>query len=198
MSIRSNADFIINRIRLLRSSAVLAWLAVFAIFFASLFIALIYGLKFGETTVAKALITWGIAYEFLRVATHPRVYPHPRSASEAHGFLDASLAIVASAAEHDHAGKIAGRHLLQHGLQRDGEIGAVGIEPFVVRVDGEARAYPLQILTWHEIANDTLGGVPIVVSFCPLCNSALTFDRRIPLNDVSWQRLLAVGPSAEV
>ena len=51
----------------------------------------------------------------------------------------------------------------------------------VVTVNGETRAYPLQILTWHEIANDTLGGVPIAVTFCPLCNSAIAFDRRIPL-----------------
>ena len=40
---------------------------------------------------APWFLTWGIAYEFLRVATHPRVYAHPRSASEAHGFLDALL-----------------------------------------------------------------------------------------------------------
>jgi hypothetical protein len=57
-----------------------------------------------------------------------------------------------------------------------------GLEPVIlVRVNGEARLYPLQILTWHEIANDTLGGVPIAVSFCPLCNSALAHDRRIPV-----------------
>lgn len=55
------------------------------------------------------------------------------------------------------------------------------LEPVIlVRVGGEARLYPLQILTWHEIANDTLGGVPIAVSFCPLCNSALAHDRRVP------------------
>jgi len=41
------------------------------------------------------------------------------------------------------------------------------------------RAYPIRYLTWHEIANDTLGGVPIAVTFCPLCNSALVFDRRV-------------------
>ncbi|MCP4424537.1 MAG: DUF3179 domain-containing protein [Chloroflexi bacterium] len=45
--------------------------------------------------------------------------------------------------------------------------------------NGDARAYPLQILTWHEIANDTVGGEPVVVTFCPLCNSALVFDRRL-------------------
>lgn len=57
-------------------------------------------------------------------------------------------------------------------------------EPVVlVRLGGEARLYPLQVLTWHEIANDVLGGVPIAVSYCPLCNSALVFDRRVPLTD---------------
>jgi hypothetical protein len=44
---------------------------------------------------------------------------------------------------------------------------------------GDARAYPLQILTWHEIVNDEVGGIPVTVTFCPLCNSAITFDRRL-------------------
>ncbi|MBI2219398.1 MAG: DUF3179 domain-containing protein [Candidatus Rokubacteria bacterium] len=46
-------------------------------------------------------------------------------------------------------------------------------------VDGDARAYPLQILMWHEIVNDVVGGVPVAVTFCPLCNSALVFERRV-------------------
>lgn len=46
-------------------------------------------------------------------------------------------------------------------------------------INGAARAYPLAILTWHEITNDTLGGVPVAVTFCPLCNSAVAFDRRL-------------------
>ncbi len=46
-------------------------------------------------------------------------------------------------------------------------------------VAGEARAYPLAILMWHEIVNDTLGGVPVVVTFCPLCNTALVFERTL-------------------
>jgi hypothetical protein len=54
------------------------------------------------------------------------------------------------------------------------------LEPVVaVEVEGEARAYPIQILMWHEVANDTLGGVPIVATFCPLCNTAIAFDRRV-------------------
>ena len=53
-------------------------------------------------------------------------------------------------------------------------------EPVIaLEIDGDARAYPLQILTWHEIVNDTVGGVPVAVTFCPLCNSAITFDRRL-------------------
>ena len=53
-------------------------------------------------------------------------------------------------------------------------------EPVIaLEIDGDARAYPLQILTWHEIANDVVGDVPVAVTFCPLCNSAITFDRRL-------------------
>lgn len=53
-------------------------------------------------------------------------------------------------------------------------------EPVIaVEVAGQARAYPLQILMWHEIVNDTLGGQPIAVTFCPLCNASLVFDRRL-------------------
>ena len=56
----------------------------------------------------------------------------------------------------------------------------VGNEPVIaLEIDGDARAYPLQILTWHEIANDVVGEVPVIVTFCPLCNSALVFDRRL-------------------
>lgn len=41
------------------------------------------------------------------------------------------------------------------------------------------RAYPLRYLTWHEIVNDKIGGTPVAVTFCPLCNSGLVFDRRV-------------------
>lgn len=41
------------------------------------------------------------------------------------------------------------------------------------------RAYPLRYLTWHEIVNDEIAGLPVAVTFCPLCNTALVFDRRV-------------------
>jgi hypothetical protein len=44
---------------------------------------------------------------------------------------------------------------------------------------GEARAYPVAILDWHELVNDTLGGDPVLVTYCPLCGTGLVFDRRI-------------------
>ncbi len=49
----------------------------------------------------------------------------------------------------------------------------------LVRVADETRFYPLGMLTRHEIVNDAFGGTPVAVTFCPLCNTAITFDRRI-------------------
>lgn len=45
--------------------------------------------------------------------------------------------------------------------------------------NGDARAYPLQIMTYHEIVNDEVGDLPVTVTFCPLCNSAIVFDRNL-------------------
>jgi hypothetical protein len=62
----------------------------------------------------------------------------------------------------------------------DAETWLEGHEPVIAfEMDGDARAYPLQVLTWHEIVNDKVGGVPVTVTFCPLCNSAIVFDRRL-------------------
>jgi hypothetical protein len=49
----------------------------------------------------------------------------------------------------------------------------------VVQGQSRARAYPLQILIYHEIVNDTFEGLPISVTFCPLCNASIVFDRRV-------------------
>ncbi|MCA0871963.1 DUF3179 domain-containing protein [Seohaeicola saemankumensis] len=59
--------------------------------------------------------------------------------------------------------------------------------------DGEtARAYPVRYLMWHEIVNDVVGGVPVAVTFCPLCNSGITFDRRV------GGRVLSFGVSGKL
>ncbi len=46
-----------------------------------------------------------------------------------------------------------------------------------VEVDGIRRAYPFQVIVWHELVNDTINGKPILISYCPLCGSAIAFER---------------------
>lgn len=48
-----------------------------------------------------------------------------------------------------------------------------------LEINGDARAYPIRAMIWHEIVNDTVGGVPVSVTYCPLCNSAVTYRREI-------------------
>jgi hypothetical protein len=53
-------------------------------------------------------------------------------------------------------------------------------EPVIfLQIGNAARAYPIQILIWHEIVNDTVGGVPVAVTFCPLCNTAIAYERTV-------------------
>lgn len=54
------------------------------------------------------------------------------------------------------------------------------MEPVILlQMGDEARAYPLQVLVWHEIVNDVVDGVPVLVTFCPLCNTAIAFERTV-------------------
>ncbi len=61
------------------------------------------------------------------------------------------------------------------------EISGMGaLEPVIsFAINGDARAYPLRILLWHELVNDTVGGLPVLISYCPLCNSAVVFERQV-------------------
>ena len=59
-------------------------------------------------------------------------------------------------------------------------------------VGDETRAYPVQVLIWHEIVNDTLDGIPVSVTYCPLCNSAIAYDRRLD------DRVLEFGTSGQL
>ena len=79
-------------------------------------------------------------------------------------------------------------------FQRTGDVHWVdGAEQvLVVEVAGQARAYPVQVLTQHEIVNDTIAGVPIAVTYCPLCASGIAFDRRV------GDRTLSFGTSGRL
>lgn len=59
-------------------------------------------------------------------------------------------------------------------------------------VGDETRGYPIQIMTWHEIVNDTVDGVPVAVTYCPLCNSGVAFRRR------AAGRVLSFGTSGKL
>ena len=51
---------------------------------------------------------------------------------------------------------------------------------------GEKRVYPLKIIVWHEIVNDTIGGDPVVVTYCPLCATGIAFERIIESEPVEF------------
>ena len=60
-------------------------------------------------------------------------------------------------------------------------------EPVILfRVGDDVRAYPIQIVMWHEIVDDTVGGVPVVVTFCPLCYTAIAFERTVDGRELTF------------
>lgn len=63
-----------------------------------------------------------------------------------------------------------------------------GPEPVMaVQLPGQqARAYPIRYLMWHEIVNDVIGGQPVLVTFCPLCNTGMVFDPRVDGQTLSF------------
>lgn len=73
-------------------------------------------------------------------------------------------------------------------IEAASETGISGVEPVVtVELAGERpRTYPIRYLTWHEIVNDRIGDVPVTVTFCPLCNSAIVFDGRFEGRELTF------------
>jgi hypothetical protein len=66
-------------------------------------------------------------------------------------------------------------------FQPASSIKTLGDRDPVIRLDikGDIRAYPLQVLTWHEIVNDVVGDIPVAVTYCPLCNASIAFERKV-------------------
>lgn len=48
-----------------------------------------------------------------------------------------------------------------------------------MEIKGEAKAYPIKILNWHEVVNDQIGGVPVLITYCPLCGTGMVFDPQV-------------------
>lgn len=60
-------------------------------------------------------------------------------------------------------------------------------EPVIaIEIEGDARAYPLMVMTWHEIVNDEVAGIPMTITFCPLCNSAVAFERTVDAGELTF------------
>ncbi|WP_323793182.1 DUF3179 domain-containing protein [Nocardioides sp.] len=60
-------------------------------------------------------------------------------------------------------------------------------EPLLsLTLGGETRGYPLRVMTWHEIVNDTVGDVPVTVTYCPLCNSGVAFERTVESEETTF------------
>lgn len=71
------------------------------------------------------------------------------------------------------------------------------VEPVIVlAIDSEARAYPLQILMYHEIVNDQIADRPVAVTFCPLCNASIVFERKV--GEGSDARVLDFGTTGRL
>ena len=66
-------------------------------------------------------------------------------------------------------------------FERAADVGFLQPQEAVVTLtlNGDARAYPVQVLLWHEIVNDTVGGEPVTVTYCPLCNTAIGYYRQL-------------------
>jgi hypothetical protein len=57
---------------------------------------------------------------------------------------------------------------------------------FGVALNGDARAYPLRIMDWHEMFNDVVGGVPVALAYCTLCGAGILYDARVPGRDAPF------------
>ena len=67
--------------------------------------------------------------------------------------------------------------------KEEGMVAFYKYEPVIsVSINSEAKAYPLNMLTMHEMSNDSLGGVPVLPTYCPLCNASVVYDRRLNHN----------------
>ena len=59
------------------------------------------------------------------------------------------------------------------------------VQAIVLVSENETKVYPYNILTWHEIVNDEFEGIPVAITFCPLCGSAIVYNRTLPDGTVS-------------
>ncbi|MCE9619347.1 MAG: DUF3179 domain-containing protein [Planctomycetes bacterium] len=79
----------------------------------------------------------------------------------------------------DRPKSIAGHDMLAYNAKLRSKFVVTADRVIGVEIGGQSRAYPLNLMNVHEIVNDELAGVPIAVTFSPLCDAAIVFDRRV-------------------
>jgi len=142
--------------------------------------------------LAAVLVFWAFLGVF--VGHHPKGDGHT---IESYGFDLTALttdggALVASGNPRDfllaldEPTSIPGFEMLAYNATRRSKYVVTDDRVIGIVVHGAARAYPIQLMNVHEVVNDTLGGVPIVVTFSPLCDSAIAFDRRVHGNTLKF------------
>lgn len=107
--------------------------------------------------------------------------PVPRSAIEVRLPRDGIPALVDPAFADDWTDlTVPEQSIGDRGPALPAEAPVVGIER-----DGDARAYPLRVLDWHEVVNDTFSG-PLLVTYCPLCGSSVAAERRVAREETTF------------
>jgi hypothetical protein len=80
----------------------------------------------------------------------------------------------------DHPSRLTAAEVVQRNEQERGKLLVSDDRVIGVALGGEARAYPLRLMRWHEVVNDEVGGRAIAVTYGPLCDSAAVYSRETP------------------
>jgi len=167
---------------------------------------LILGMRFvdqdGDIIPALAAITGDVTARtwfdwMLWQEAHPQVVPHPEFARfmrDVHLRIDPNFAPFLQL-DYLRAARIRIEEIVWGGVVKDGipaldnpaliaAATADYLAPddlvFGVQINGDARAYPLRIMGWHEMFNDVVGGVPVSLAYCTLCGAGILFDGAVP------------------
>jgi len=148
----------------------------------------------------ETLLTWHEAYNWQE--RHPEIIPHPTYrplklrflGNTDEGFLP--LFETADGDKHDMLIRLEeivwGGALyddippLDHALMLEASNADYLLDSdlvFGIEINGDARAYPLRIMGWHEMVNDVIGGVPVALAYCTLCGSGILFDTQLEGDD---------------
>jgi len=125
------------------------------------------------------VVTWGYAIHHVR--SDPPLPPRAFDTSDDKGFDLGNLTIPRDEVFNGGPPRDGIPAILKPKFVTADQVDYLGLANPVIAVSigDEHKAYPLQILVQHEIVNDTVGGVPIAATYCPLCGTAMVFDRRV-------------------